>query len=181
MKHYLRIFIITAVIALTGCSAKPANYAAMSVKGDSASAQKAMTSKFHNKMTVASVSGGKDTHPLLISTLDNKNLKLALNDSLAYTGYITTPEEAQYKLDAEVLKLQYPKFIGINFITTSSIQYKITDLKTNEIIFSETVEAVKGAEISDSFFAGTRLRIAIEASVRKNIASFMQRLESENG
>jgi hypothetical protein len=75
--------------------------------------------------------------------------------------------------------IRHPIF-GINFSTTSLIQYRINDVKTKSPVLEEKVKAVQGAKFNDAFYGVTRLRMAIEASVKKNIATFMQKLESEN-
>ncbi len=125
-----------------------ANSDKMSVKNPNVNTQQSIKSKFHKKIAIGEVTGGSKTNPLWASQVDNKDLKVALEKSLAVFAYTQVNDAPEYRLDTQLVRLQQP-LIGISFLVKSTIRYSIVDLKTNETVFNKTIDSQHTAKLGD--------------------------------
>jgi hypothetical protein len=83
--------------------------------------------------------------------------------------------QARYTLVASLVSLQQPA-LGFDMTVTATVQYALTDNTTGTVVWHEAVATPHTATVSDAFVGGTRLRLANEGAVRKNIARLIERL-----
>ena len=127
-------------------------------------------------VVVDEVAGGRGTNAMGSSQIDNASFKSALVSSLPSAGLLGEASGVRYKVTATLLRLEQPMG-GIDMTTTSTIRYKVTDTKTEAVVFEEEIVASHTAHLGDSAIGGTRLRIATERAARKSIATFIEKLK----
>lgn len=135
--------------------------------------QKTYTKELQKNVHVASVSGGQKTNAAWTSEIDNDAFQGALKQSLLTQGLLS--DNGRYKLEVSLLKVDQPMF-GFDMTVTTHVQYKLTDVKQNSVVLSETVVAPHTATVGDAFAAVKRLRLANEGSGAKNIEEFLEKL-----
>ena len=152
------------LILLAGCAA-PAAVSNMSVY----TAHRTAPASLQSAIAVADVTGGRETNPLWVSQVSSEAFRSALEDSLANAGvFQRTLSASKYRLTASLGQLEQPAF-GIDMTVTSSIRYTVVDTKTGKDVYSRLIRAPFTAGFSDSPLGTTRVRIATEGSIKKNI------------
>lgn len=152
------------LVLLAGC-ATPAAVSNMSVY----TTQRIAPVALKNTIAVADVTGGRETNPLWVSQVSSAAFRSALEDSLANAGVFERVLSAsKYRLTADLNALEQPAF-GIDMTVTSTIKYTVIDTKNGKEVYSRLVRAPFTAGFSDSPLGATRVRIATEGSVKKNI------------
>jgi hypothetical protein len=73
------------------------------------------------------------------------------------------------------VKLEQP-LVGYDMTVTATVSYELKDLQSGKVLWSDTVVTPHTATVSDAFVGITRLRLANEGAVRKNIATLLQRI-----
>jgi len=162
IPHLIASTVLLAL--LTGC-ATPAAVSNMSVY----TTQRTAPAALKKAIAVADVTGGRETNPLWISQVSSQAFRSALEDSLANAGVFERVLSAsKYRLTADLNQLEQPAF-GIDMTVTSSIKYTVVDTKTGKNVYSRLISAPFTAGFSDSPLGATRVRIATEGSIKKNI------------
>lgn len=175
MKYFKILCLLFSTILLSGCFASGARHENMAVNDSAKYSVASSNSKLHKKVSVGDVSGGTKTNPLWVSKVSNEDLKLALEDSLNKSNYASIDVSPEYRLDAKLVELKQP-MVGANLKVSSVVQYKLTEIKSGKEVFNKSISAIYTAKFSSSFFAGTRLKIANEGSIKTNIEQLLQDL-----
>ena len=169
MRFCKNIFLAFFVCLILGC-ATSANYTGMMVTPSPAVQE---NPKLKGKVSIGIIGGGKETNPLWTSQVDNFGFKKALEASLASYGYLaTSPENAVYRIDANLLDLSQP-LLGLDLNVKSSVYYKVT---YSGVTKQYSLLANGVATFSDAVLAYERLRIANEKAIQENIKQFMKEL-----
>lgn len=165
MTRAFNLIVSTVLLALlTGC-ATPAAVSNMSVF----TSQRTAPADLKNAIAVADVTGGRETNPMWISQVSSADFRSALEDSLANAGiFERVLSTSKYRLIANLNQLEQPAF-GIDMTVTSTIKYTVVDTKTGKDVYSRLIRAPFTAGFSDSPLGSTRVRIATEGSIKKNI------------
>lgn len=165
MTRFIHLILSAMALALLAGCATPAAVSNMSVF----TTQSATPAVLKNAIAVADVTGGKETNPLWISQVSSESFRSALEDSLANAGIFERVLSAsKYRLIADLNQLEQPAF-GIDMTVTSSIKYTVVETKTGKEAYSRLIRAPFTAGFSDSPLGATRVRIATEGSIKKNI------------
>ena len=155
----------TVLLALLAGCATPAAVSNMCVYPTQRTAPAALK----NAIAVADVTGGRETNPLWVSQVASDAFRSALEDSLANAGVFERGLAAsKYRLTADLNQLEQPAF-GFDMTVTSSIKYTVVDTKTGKEVYSRLIRAPFTAGFSDSPLGATRVRLATEGSIKKNI------------
>jgi hypothetical protein len=125
-------------------------------------------------VAIEAVGGGSETNAMWASQVGNLEFKAALSESLKAAG-ILADGPARYTLVAALISLDQPTF-GFDMTVTAKVQYAVTDTTTNAVVWHEVVTTPHTATTSDSLAGVTRLRLANEGAMRKNIARLIERL-----
>lgn len=131
------------------------------------------TSPLRGAITVADVTGGKETNPLWTSKVSNADFSEALRQTLAAHAMLAPGAEGRYVLKAELLALKQP-LAGFNMSVTSKVRYVMSE--SGAAVFDETVEHKHTAKTNEAFLGIERLRLANEGSIKGNIGEFIRRL-----
>lgn len=123
---------------------------------------------------VAGVAGGTETNPAWTSQVSDTEFKAALVESLRLAGLLAEGP-ARYALKASLVSLQQPMF-GLDMTVTANVHYEVTDTRTGAVVWQEGVVLPYTATVGDAFVGSTRLRLANEGAVRKNIARLVEKL-----
>lgn len=123
---------------------------------------------------VGAVGGGEETNPAWTSQVSNAEFQAALTASLKAAGLLAAGP-ARYSLKAALVKLDQP-FVGLDMTVTATVQYAVTDTTTGKVVWSESVVTPHTATMGDAFVGATRLKLANEGAVRKNIAQLVAKL-----
>lgn len=171
----LSTLLIFASVFLSGC-ATSASQNAMSIGIGDVPAK--LNPELKGNINIRNVSGGKETNPLWISTVDNQNFKSALEQSMTAIGYMAPKSStAKYQVDATLQDLDQPLF-GLSFDVKSTVSYTMSG-ESGQKIFPVT--AIGTATISDAFFGMERMRIANERSIKENIKLFLKNISDQIG
>lgn len=167
------IFAITglalAAALLQGC-ATGATVAGMTTQPTTATA----SGQLAGKIGLARTSGGKETHPLWTSQVDAASFEQALKDSLRSSSLLA-PSQGAYVLKPTLHALQQPLF-GLDMTVTADVHYILREKATGKDMLDETIRSSHTAKVGDAFVGTTRLRLANEGAIRKNIEQLIKRL-----
>ena len=162
----------TVLLALLAGCATPAAVSNMSVY----TTQHIAPAALKGAIAVADVTGGRETNPLWVSQVSSEAFRSALEDSLANAGVFERVLSAsKYRLTADLNQLEQPAF-GIDMTVTSTIKYTVVDTRTGKDVYSRLIRAPFTAGFSDSPMGATRVRIATEGSIKKNIEMLINAL-----
>ena len=165
MTRFPHLIASTMLLALLAGCATPAAVSNMSVY----TSQRTAPTSLKNAIAVADVTGGRETNPLWVSQVSSEAFRSALEDSLANAGVFERVLSAsKYRLVANLNQLEQPAF-GIDMTVTSTIKYTVVDTKTGKDVYSRPIRTPFTASFSDSPLGATRVRIATEGSIKKNI------------
>ena len=170
-----RALLASCALALLSACAQGASAKGMTVTP--ADLRSAPNPALAGAVAVSEVAGGKDTHPLWTSQIDDASFHSALVESLRAVGLLCEKEGAPLALQARLVKLDQP-FMGFNMTVTSIVHYTVKDARSGATIIDEDVTAAHTATVGDAFYGVTRLRLANEGSARKNIAALIERLNA---
>ena len=164
--------LFTLSIYLLGC-ASGAKMENMVFQGE----QKPYPAELQNNLVVGGISGGKKTNPAWKSEIDNESFSGAVISSLQSQGLYSS--DGKYRLDVRMLKVEQPLF-GLNLKVTTHVRYILTDKRSSEVVFDDTVISPHTAGLDDAFAAVKRLRLANEGSAMKNIERLLDKLSELN-
>ncbi len=168
MKIVKTMLILAASSYLWGC-ASGAKMENMAYQGE----QKKYATEIQENVGLEEVSGGETTNPLWTSEIDNAAFSGAVKESLISQGLYS--DNGEYQLKVNMLKVDQPMF-GLDLEVTTTVRYILTNTKSGEVVFDDTVTAPHTAGVSDAFVAVQRLRLANEGSGKKNIEGFLNKL-----
>lgn len=170
---FLRNTIIALFVALLSGCASGANSQNMTASLKPTQTVKT-DSPLYRAMTIANVTGGSETNPLLMSQVSNTDfnhaLKASLNQNNLYTG-----GAPKYNIVAVINAVDQP-IMGLDMSVTSKIHYKVVRNSDNATVYDKVIPATYTAELGDSLLGTERLRLANEGSIRKNIEAFIAEL-----
>ena len=159
---------LSAVVGLTGCAtaAHPENMA---------SAPLQTTKKLPYTVSV-DTRGGSETGAMDSSNIGNADLKAAIEKSIAQSSLfksVVQGRNGDYELTVTVNQLQKPLFGG-SFTVMLETGWSLVRASDKQIVLRKAVRSEHTATMSDSLVGATRLRLAVEGAVRKNISEGMQ-------
>lgn len=157
--------------ALSGC-ASGASAAGMTIT--MAELVKPANPAVERAFAVGAVGGGSETNPLWTSQVDDRTFREALTASLRLAGLLAEGG-SRYTLKAALISLEQPLF-GFDMTVTATVRYVVTDTAGGAEVWQETVATPFTATIGDAFMGPTRLKLANEGSMRKNIARVVERI-----
>lgn len=158
-----------AVAALAGCAAAPAQKEAMTATALPS------TKKLPYTVTVET-RGGQETGAMDSSNVSNADLKAAIEASITQSGLfksVVPGKDGDYELSVTVTQLSKPVFGGA-FTVTLETGWSLVRARDKSVVMRKAVKSSHTAEMSDAFVGATRLRLALEGAVRKNIAEGLQ-------
>lgn len=126
----------------------------------------------YKTLKVGTVSGGGSTNPLWISGVSASDFKQALEASLGETKLLGDIGAAGSIVSAQLESLDRP-LIGIDLTVKSTVKYTVMPPSSANPTFVETITESGTAKFGESLLAVERLRLANEASIKKNIATFI--------
>jgi len=123
------------------------------------------------------VDGGKKTNPLWVSEVDNRSFLKALEGSLDSYGLLAkAPAICRYGVEAHLLGLSQP-YVGFDVEVTANVNYRVRKPGDPEPYLLRTERAAYTARFTpDRVLWATRLKLANEGAVRKNIRNFIEAL-----
>lgn len=164
-----RLFLCaTAVAVLAGC-ASPAH------KENMVGAPSVATKKLPYSVTV-NTRGGLETGIADSSNVSNADLKAAIESSILSSQLfkqVVQGSRGDYELTVTVTQLSKPLFGGA-FTVTLETAWSLVKASDKSVAMRKSITASHTAELSDSLIGVTRLRLAVEGAVRKNIAQGLQ-------
>lgn len=161
-----------AIMGLAGCAA-PAHKENMAV---------APTMQLRQVPSTVSVEtrGGRETGAADSSNVSNADLKAAIEDSITKTKLFKSVVQGQkgdYELTVTVTELTKPLF-GASFTVTFEAGWSLVKVSDRSIVLRKAVKSTHTAEFSDSLVGVTRLRLAVEGAVKKNIEEGLQAISA---
>jgi hypothetical protein len=122
--------------------------------------------------------GGIDPKPMWGSQISNTAFTAALTNSLKKTGVfqtVTTGDGADYILDVAILNYDQP-WNGANMTVRMETTWKLTNAKTQDVVWSNTFPAAYTANWKSSPTDTGRAKNAQEGAARTTIKEGLRRL-----
>ena len=166
-RSYFKLFLLLLLtLMMSGC-ATPAKVGSMSISAVERS-QFMADRPLSGRVSVGTVTGGKDTNPMWTSEVGNIEFESALRDSLETARLLSSYALSEYELDAELLEVDQP-LIGFTFTVKTEVLYTLKNKENRETVLQTTINADGTATTGDAFVGVKRLRLATEKSVQENI------------
>ena len=163
----LKALLILILVAILSACAAPAKRESMEIPvADQAvySADRFLS----EKVSVGTVSGGKDTNPAWTSEISGSDSGAALRRSLETAKLSTTGLTASFILDANLIEVDQPMF-GFTMTVHTTVQYTLRNAESGSVVLQEVIYADGQASPGDAFAGVKRLRLANERSAQENI------------
>ncbi len=129
-------------------------------------------------LRVGEVTGGKETKPMMQSTIDDAGFRQALVETLQKSGLfrsvITDQGAADYELQTEIISQEVQ---GVYDKTaTLFVHYRLLSVSTQQEIWKENLLSRYVAEFEESVFVLDRSKEANEGAVRENLLQLVEKL-----
>jgi hypothetical protein len=157
-----------AIVGLAGCAA-PAQRESM------AAAPLAAGKKLPYTVAVQT-RGGQETGAMDSSNVSNADLKAAIENSISQSHLfksVVQGKDGDYDLTVTVTQLTKPTF-GASFTVSLETAWSLVRVKDKAVVLRKSVASSHTAAWNDALVGATRLRLAVEGAVRKNIAEGLQ-------
>ena len=157
--------LVAAAAVLAGC-ASPADKQAMTV------GKQVSIAKPHPYSVALDVTGGAETSGTTSSNIANADLKDAIEASIRETRVfreVVQGKNGQYLLLVNVVTLSKPSF-GFSFTVDLEAGWTLTRASDGQIVYRKSIMSTGVAGATEAFAGTTRLRLAVEAAARANIA-----------
>ena len=134
----------------------------------------------YKSISVSNVGGGKETNPMMFSEIGNPELEEAIITSLkGYNYNALSTEDAKYKLNVFLVEIDRPKS-GFTTTITAFVRYKLSEIENNRTVIDEIIKTTDTKTAEEVFVGITRMRIAQEEAIKKNIIEFIKILFAFN-
>jgi hypothetical protein len=164
---------VTLALGLGGC-ASGATAQGMAVKMGEV---KPAAPEVASSIEIHDVTGGRETDPAAQSEVSNEAFKNALLASLKTAGLLAESNASRFKVRVSILGLRQP-MVALDMTVTATVRYVIIDTKSGAQLLDEVISTPYTARIGDAFIGVTRLRLANEGAARKNIAGFIEKVNT---
>jgi len=164
-----KAFVAASAIAILAGCASGAHREGM------AAAPLASTKKLPHTVSVTAA-GGQETGAMDSSNVSNADLKAAIEDSITRSNLFRNVIQGRggdYDLAVTVSQLEKPIFGGA-FTVTVEAGWSLVRTSDKSVVLRKAIKTSHTAEFSDSLVGTTRLRLAVEGAVRKNITEGLQ-------
>ena len=174
MKTIYKVLGVALVILITGC-ASPARVDQMTASGGLSRTVPA-DSPLKGSIGIKSVTGGRETNPMWVSSVSSADFERALEDSLRSVNLLNpVPSSGRFQLVADLVRLDQPMF-GLDMTVTATVRYSVVERSTGKEIYSRVIPTPFTATVNDAFVGATRLKIASEGTIKKNIEALIDEL-----
>jgi hypothetical protein len=173
LARFLGVVVVAAAVAgLAGCAA-PAHRENMAVEAV------ATTKKLPYSVKVEA-RGGADTGVMDSSNVANADLKAAIETSIAKSNLfrqVVQGPGGDYELMVTITEMSKPVF-GASFTVKMEAAWSLVKASDKSVVMRKVVKSENTASMGESIVAVTRLRLAVEGAVRKNIAEGLQAISA---
>ena len=166
------LMVLLASLWLAGC-ASPANREAM-VPTD------INTARPHPYSVSVLTSGGADTGALDSSNITDDDLKAAIEQAVTQNKVfksVVQGKNGDYELSVRVTRLTKPLF-GMTFTVEMEAAWSLTKIADRSVVLRKSINASGSAGAGDSLIGVKRLRLAVEAAARANIAEGLKAIST---
>ena len=124
--------------------------------------------------------GGQETGALDSSNVANADLKAAIEESISRSSLfksVVQGKNGDYDLVVTVTQLDKPLF-GASFTVTVEAGWSLVRASDKSVVMRKAIKTSHTAAMGDSLVGTTRLRLAVEGAVRKNISEGLQAISA---
>lgn len=125
------------------------------------------------------VSGGQETSAIDGPNISDADFRSAVErtlvDARAFQG-MAGDGTGRYALQARIVRLTKPLFGG-TFTVDLEVAWTLLDRQGDRVLLRKPLTASGTATMSDAFVGATRIRLAVEAAARANIALLLRELD----
>jgi len=160
--------LVATALALGGC-ATPAHQESMAPVAVQSTKKLPFTVRVETR-------GGAATGLVDSSNVADADLKAAIETSIRQSGLfksVTAGNEGDYVLTVSIAGLDKPMFGGA-FTVTLDTGWSLVRASDRSVVLRKAVRSSHTTSMSEAFVGTTRLRLAVEGAVRKNISEGLQ-------
>ena len=124
--------------------------------------------------------GGQETGAMDSSNVANADLKAAIEDSITRSSLfksVVQGRNGDYDLTVTVTQLDKPLF-GASFTVTVEAGWSLVRASDKSVVMRKAIKTSHTAAMGDSLVGTTRLRLAVEGAVRKNISEGLRAISA---
>jgi hypothetical protein len=135
------------------------------------------TSPFKKSIALGDVAGGTKYEQFPgIPTVENDALREAVRLNLSRTDLLGAEgARPPYRLDVTLVATKAPHW-GYTLTITSFVRYVLVRSRDEGVVFDEMIDAPGVAYLREEYLGFNRFRLALERSIKNNIAAFLMRL-----
>lgn len=164
------LLVAAALAALAGCVSAPVPDA-MSVSAPAA--------RSYPYSVAVQTRGGAETNPLGSINLSDDEFKAALEKSIADSKLFRTVvkgrDGADYELAVSLTQMSKPVF-GASFTVDMETAWALTKTTDKKAVLRKVIKSSHTATMGDAFVGATRIRLAVEGAVKRNIELGLQEI-----
>lgn len=181
MKKNNRVLRLVAAVAAAAALAGLGGCAAPAHKENMEAAPIASTRKLPYSVSVQT-SGGQETGAMDSSNVSNADLKAAIESSITKSSLfrnVVQGRNGDYELTVTVAQLTKPLF-GASFTVTMEAGWSLVRTSDRSVVMRKAIKSSHTAAMGDSLVGVTRLRLAVEGAVRKNIEEGLKAISEQS-
>ncbi len=121
--------------------------------------------------SIGDITGSTKTNKLWKTKVSKQVFEDALRQTLSLHA-ILSEGSAKYKVSAILKELRQP-FLGLELAVSARVEYKVTRILDNTIVFNREITKTHTSTLNDSFVFSDRLKLANEGAIKENIKKFI--------
>ncbi len=159
------LILIVSVVGLSGC-ASPVSKKSVVVHSIPGVQE-------HQSTVSINTQGGSETSALDSSNISDSEFEKAIEESVIANkvfSRVVHGDDSDYLLNVTIVSMSKPLF-GSSFTVDMEAAWSFSNPQNEEFLLKKLVTSSHTVTMGEAFYGATRLRLAIEGAVRKNIKS----------
>ncbi len=165
VRDMQRILLLLSALILVAC-ASPANRDGMKPTA-------LLVGKHHPYSVSVDTTGGAETGALSGSNISNADFKAAIESAIVenrlFNAVVQGSDGRDYELNVSIVSLNKPS-VGFTFTVEMETVWTLIKSSDRKVVMRKGIVSTGVATTGDAFAAIVRLRLAVEAAARDNIA-----------
>jgi len=171
-RPYHLMFVLLLAVGLSACAHGPSAEAMLP------DVKLPIRTTSYGTLAVDQTTGGKETNPMWVSSIDNETFNDALVETLKYSDLFDSVFAAgtggDFRLTSEIVSQEIKS--GVDMSATLMVHYELFQSGADESIWAENVFSQYEAAFEESYYGVKRAQKANEGAVRDNLKQLTETL-----